>query len=79
MYARPGPGRITSSPAVSGPARGMKPYRDLIDWLSGYPFEVARPEEIFAFHRRRGFRLDWLRTARGRHGCNEFVFTRERL
>ncbi|MGH8511739.1 MAG: hypothetical protein ACREU9_02645 [Gammaproteobacteria bacterium] len=28
---------------------GMSYWHDLIDWIGGYPFEVAKPEEIF-FH-----------------------------
>ncbi|MEQ8693247.1 MAG: class I SAM-dependent methyltransferase, partial [Pseudomonadales bacterium] len=27
--------------------RGMSPYRDLLDWVGGLPFEVAAPEAIF--------------------------------
>lgn len=59
-----------------GSVRGMSPWRDLVDWVGGYPFEVARPEEIFEFYRDRGFRLRRLRTCGGGHGCNEFVFER---
>lgn len=58
------------------PARGMSWFRDLVDWVGGYPFEVARPEQIFDFCRARGFTLTRLKTVRG-HGCNEFVFRRE--
>jgi len=53
----------------------MDPWRDTIDWVGGYPFEVAKPEEIFEFYRRRGFVLENLKTTR-RLGCNEFVFSR---
>lgn len=53
--------------------RGMDPWRDIIDWLGGYPFEVARPEAILAFFRARGFVLEKMTTVDGRHGCNEFV------
>src|SRR5262249_17089254 len=56
--------------------RGMSWWRDVIDWVDGYPFEVARPEQIFDFYRSRGFTLMKLKTTR-RHGCNEFVFHRE--
>lgn len=56
--------------------RGMSLYRDMVDWLGGYPFEVARPEEIFCFYRDRNFVLEHLKTCRGRMGCNEFVFRR---
>ena len=54
--------------------RGMDPWRDLIDWLGGYPFEVARPEAILAFYRERGFKLERMTTVDGRHGYNEYVF-----
>ena len=56
--------------------RGMNAYRDLIDWVGGYPFEVATPDEIFAFGRKHGFNLTHLKTPRGGSGCNEFVFVR---
>ena len=54
--------------------RGMSMWYDMIDWLGGYPFEVAKPEDIFSFFRDRGFVLDELKTCGGRMGCNEFVF-----
>lgn len=56
--------------------RGMTPWRDVIDWVGGYPFEVSRPEEVFDFLHRRGFQLDKLKTCGGGHGCNEFVFVK---
>ncbi len=59
------------------PPRGMSVKYDLVDWVGGYPFEVARPEEIFEFCRDRGFRLTALVTKRGGSGCNQFVFQRE--
>ena len=55
--------------------RGMHDWYDLVDWVGGWPFEVARPEEVFRYLRDRGFRLEELTTADG-HGCNEFVFVR---
>jgi 2-polyprenyl-3-methyl-5-hydroxy-6-metoxy-1,4-benzoquinol methylase len=54
--------------------RGMSFWQDLIDWVGGYPFEVATPEQIFDFYRERGFALTRLKTCRGTLGCNEFVF-----
>lgn len=57
--------------------RGMSPWRDVIDWVGGYPFEVSRPEQVFDFFRDRGFRLLRLKTCGGSHGCNEFVFARD--
>lgn len=58
-----------------GGVRGMSIWRDLEDWVGGYPFEVARPEEVFDFYRRRGFNLVQLATCNDL-GCNEFVFER---
>lgn len=57
--------------------RGMSVVRDWVDWLGGYPFEVASTAATFDFLRARGFRLDRLLSTLG-SGCNEFVFTRER-
>lgn len=57
--------------------RGMSPWRDVVDWVGGYPFEVAKPEEIFDFYRDRGFCLDQLRTCAGGLGCNQFVFQKK--
>ena len=57
-------------------ARGMSRSHDLVDWVGGYPFEVARPEEIFSFLHARGFELRHLTTCGGGLGCNEYVLTR---
>jgi 2-polyprenyl-6-hydroxyphenyl methylase/3-demethylubiquinone-9 3-methyltransferase len=56
--------------------RGMSRWHDIVDWVGGYPFEVAKPEEVFEFVRASGFRLERLVTRGGGLGCNEFVFTR---
>lgn len=56
--------------------RGMSYWHDLVDWIGGYPFEVATPEAIFEFYRERGFDLLGLKTCGGRWGCNEFVLRR---
>lgn len=55
-------------------SRGMSPHRDVIDWVGGFPFEVAKPEEIFKFFKEKGFLLTTLKTCAGGHGCNEYVF-----
>ena len=54
--------------------RGMSFWHNLVDWVGGYPFEVATPGQIFDFFRERGFHLTKLRTCGGSLGCNEFVF-----
>jgi 2-polyprenyl-6-hydroxyphenyl methylase/3-demethylubiquinone-9 3-methyltransferase len=56
--------------------RGMSYWHDLVDWVGGYPFEVAKPEEVFRFCRDRGLELVELETVNGGHGCNQFVFRR---
>ena len=73
-------GALRGSPLVAwrayGRERGMSPWHDMVDWVGGYPFEVAKPEEIFEFFRARGFSLIKLKTCGGGLGCNEFVFRR---
>jgi 2-polyprenyl-6-hydroxyphenyl methylase/3-demethylubiquinone-9 3-methyltransferase len=56
--------------------RGMSPWRDVVDWVGGWPCQVAKPEEIFEFLKARGFTLQYLTTCAGGHGCNEYVFRR---
>jgi SAM-dependent methyltransferase len=56
--------------------RGMSKWRDMVDWIGGYPFEVAKPEEVIAFCQSRGFQIEKLKTQGGSHGCNEFLFRR---
>lgn len=58
--------------------RGMSLWYDMLDWLGGYPFEVARPEQVLGFLRPRGFELRELTCAGGTGACNEFVFERVR-
>ncbi|MHB1075496.1 class I SAM-dependent methyltransferase [Thiobacillus sp.] len=57
-------------------SRGMSAWRDVVDWVGGYPFEVAKPEEVFRFYLDRGFVLRNMVTCGGGLGCNEFVFAR---
>jgi 2-polyprenyl-3-methyl-5-hydroxy-6-metoxy-1,4-benzoquinol methylase len=55
--------------------RGMSRWHDIVDWIGGYPFEVAKPDQVHDFLRRRDFALFKLATTRGL-GCNEYVFSR---
>jgi len=54
--------------------RGMSPYYDVIDWIGGYPFEVAKPDQIIDYFREKNFHLVKSKTCGGKLGCNEFVF-----
>lgn len=56
--------------------RGMSLWHDMIDWLGGYPFEVAKPDTVCEFFQSRGFKVMKMKTCGRRMGCNEFVFER---
>jgi hypothetical protein len=53
--------------------RGMAMYYDWIDWVGGFPFEVATPKQLFDFYKAKGFALSDMTTT-NRSGCNEMVF-----
>lgn len=57
--------------------RGMSRWHDIIDWVGGYPYEVATPGQIFDFYRKQGFTLTNLRCGNVGLGCNEFVFRKD--
>lgn len=67
-------GRVIRGQRRAVVPRGMSGRHDLIDWVGGYPFEVAKPEEVFTFVHRLGFELRHLKTTGGGRGCNEYVF-----
>jgi 2-polyprenyl-6-hydroxyphenyl methylase/3-demethylubiquinone-9 3-methyltransferase len=56
--------------------RGMTKWRDIIDWVGGYPYEVSKPDEVFEFCKARGFTLTKLKCGNVGLGCNQFVFQR---
>ncbi len=56
--------------------RGMDFYYDVVDWIGGYPYEYALPQEIIDFLHARGFQLRALYPAAVPTGNNEFVFRR---
>lgn len=56
--------------------RGMSAWHDLIDWVGGYPFEFAKPGEVFTFLRARGFVLEAMTTYTGSGPNNQYVFQR---
>lgn len=53
--------------------RGMSPWHDVVDWVGGYPFEVATPHEVVEFYVKRNFSVGRLSTVGRGHGCNQFV------
>ena len=58
-----------------GANRGMNKWRDIIDWVGGYPYEAAKPDELFHFFHDRGFSLQRLKCDGGL-GCHELVLER---
>ena len=55
--------------------RGMSPWRDVVDWVGGFPYEASTPAEVFEFCHARGFDLRKMTTTHGT-GINQFVFER---
>jgi 2-polyprenyl-6-hydroxyphenyl methylase/3-demethylubiquinone-9 3-methyltransferase len=63
-----GPGRTAT--------RGMEFRHDLIDWIGGYPYEYASPDEIRSRLSKYGFKLLSFRPTIGMTGCHEYIFER---
>lgn len=61
-----------------GQNRGMSRWHDAVDWIGGYPYEVAKADDLVAFYRQRGFELVNLRQCDYSLGCNELVFMNEK-
>ena len=57
-------------------SRGMNRWYDIIDWVGGFPYEVASVDEIFEFYKARGFSLSKVKSRGVGLDCNEFVFKR---
>lgn len=58
-------------------SRGMSLFYDWFDWLGGYPFEFAKPEDIFKFYRNKDFMVKNLIVGGITSGNNQFVFTKQ--
>ncbi len=56
--------------------RGMSLVHDWLDWIGGYPFEVARPDQVAEFLTARGLVARRIDAIRAGHACNEFVFAK---
>ena len=59
-----------------GKNRGMSRWHDAVDWIGGYPYEVATTQKLIDFYKGRGFELARAKTPDYKLGCNELVFTR---
>ncbi|PKO05188.1 MAG: class I SAM-dependent methyltransferase [Chloroflexi bacterium HGW-Chloroflexi-3] len=57
--------------------RGMSLIHDWRDWLGGYPYEPARPQEIIDFYVNLGFRLMKFTPTGHGFGNNQFLFQKE--
>lgn len=53
-------------------ARGMSWHHDVIDWLGGYPYQFATPEQIINYLGQIGFACQKL-VSRSGIGCNEYL------
>jgi 2-polyprenyl-6-hydroxyphenyl methylase/3-demethylubiquinone-9 3-methyltransferase len=56
--------------------RGMSPWNDVVDWVGGYPFEVATPHAVIEYVEKLGFSLKSSRLVQEGLGCNEFLFNK---
>jgi 2-polyprenyl-6-hydroxyphenyl methylase/3-demethylubiquinone-9 3-methyltransferase len=72
LHGRPGD-YVRSWTRYGEANRGMNKWRDIVDWVGGYPYEAAKVDAVFAFFKQRGFLLEQVRCGNGL-GCNEFVF-----
>jgi len=54
--------------------RGMSLVHDWIDWLGGYPYQPAKPDEVIGFYENLGLKL--IRYSNTRHGFgnNQYLF-----
>jgi 2-polyprenyl-3-methyl-5-hydroxy-6-metoxy-1,4-benzoquinol methylase len=71
------PRRYTDTWTTYRRNRGMTKWRDIIDWVGGYPYEVSKPDDVFDFCRTRGFALTKLKCGNVGLGCNQFVFAKQ--
>ena len=64
--------------------RGMDFYKDIHDWLGGYPYEAITPEECRLFFSKNGFKLVKQKIVKEgvskafSSGCDEYLFQKAR-
>jgi SAM-dependent methyltransferase len=56
--------------------RGMSFHHNIVDWVGGYPYEYASPDELRRFVEGRGLELLAVRRGPTPIACNELVFRR---
>ncbi len=54
--------------------RGMSPWHNVVDWVGGYPFEVAKPQTVIDFFNNRGYETLKTKTVGLGQANNQFVF-----
>jgi 2-polyprenyl-6-hydroxyphenyl methylase/3-demethylubiquinone-9 3-methyltransferase len=58
--------------------RGMSRWHDAVDWIGGYPYEVATADALIDFFNAKGFELLQVKRPDYKLGCNELVFARHK-
>jgi hypothetical protein len=58
-------------------SRGMSIWHDYVDWVGGFPFEVAKIRDVQSFYEKRGFTLSRV-VATKSWGNNQFVFVKNK-
>ena len=58
--------------------RGMNRWRDAVDWIGGYPYEVSTAEKLIDFFKGKGFELLQLKRPDYKLACNELVLKRQK-
>jgi 2-polyprenyl-6-hydroxyphenyl methylase/3-demethylubiquinone-9 3-methyltransferase len=48
----------------------MTAWNDLVDWVGGYPFEVATLDELVDFYKKKNMQLQKMKTCGGGLGYN---------
>jgi SAM-dependent methyltransferase len=56
--------------------RGMSRWHDAVDWIGGYPYEVATAGQLIDFFKAKGFEVLQVKPPDYKLGCNELVFAR---
>lgn len=58
--------------------RGMSRWHDAVDWIGGYPYEVATTQELIEFYEAKGFKALQVKIPDYKLGCNELVFEKQK-